>query len=48
MKLTYTAPEATVITIRLERRLLNGSPTGAQTQGFTTAGEYDDDDWAIE
>ena len=47
-KESYMAPEAEVMVVRPESTLLNGSPQGAQTQGFTTAGTYTDSDWDVE
>ena len=44
----YLIPEAEAIVLRPEGSLLTVSlQTGAQNQGFTQEGEYDDDDWDI-
>lgn len=44
----YMTPEAEVMIIRMESGLLTGSPQGAQTEGFTTAGTYTDEDWDVQ
>ncbi len=46
-KESYMAPKAEVMVVRPESGLLIGSVGGAESEGFTTAGEYSDDDWSI-
>jgi len=49
MKVVYTTPVTNIRVVRLDASLLTVStPGGAQTQGFTSAGTYTDDDWDIE
>lgn len=47
-KQDYLIPEAEAVVLRPEGTLLTVSiQTGAQNQGFTQEGDYDDDDWDI-
>lgn len=43
----YLTPDVKIVVIRMEDGLLVGSVDGAQSEGFTSAGEYSDDDWSI-
>lgn len=42
----YSVPETELISFRLEKDFLIASG-GAQSQGFTDAGSFDDGDWGI-
>lgn len=49
MRINYLTPAVAVITVSPKGTMLQASkPAGARSQGFQTAGAYDDDDWDIE
>lgn len=49
MRINYLIPDMAVIAVSPNGTMLQAStPSGARTQGFQTAGTYDEDDWDIE